>query len=82
MKLRRNIATSESGFVFNPTNGDSFSTNPVGTEILFLLKEGMSFKEIKETLVSRYDSEPSVIEKDIDDFSLALKGFNLLEHES
>ena len=34
MKLKKNIATSESGFVFNPSTGDSFSLNTIGAEIL------------------------------------------------
>ena len=38
--LKKNIAVSESGFVFNPTSGDSFSLNTVGTEILKLMKDG------------------------------------------
>ena len=34
MRLKKNIAVSDSGFVFNPTTGDSYSLNPVGKEIL------------------------------------------------
>jgi hypothetical protein len=40
MYLRKNIATSESGFIFNPATGDSFSANPVAAEILLQLKQG------------------------------------------
>jgi len=79
MKLKKNIATSESGFVFNPTTGDSYSTNPVGTEILFLLKEGHSFAEISATILEKYDVEPTVFEKDFDDLLAQLKSYNLIE---
>ena len=40
MKLKKNIAISESGFVFDPTSGESFSLNPIAIEILNMLKEG------------------------------------------
>ena len=37
MKIKKNIALSDTGFVFNPGNGDSFSVNPIGLEILKIL---------------------------------------------
>ena len=39
MKMRKNIAVSDSGFIFNPGTGDSFSTNPIGMEIISMIKE-------------------------------------------
>lgn len=79
MKLKKNIATSESGFVFNPVTGDSFSTNPLGTEILFMLKDGKTFEEISVLVMEKYDVEQVVFEKDYDDLLAQLKAFNLLE---
>ena len=38
MKLKKNIATSEAGLIFNPGTGDSFSVNSIGSEILAMLK--------------------------------------------
>ena len=38
MKLKRNIAVSESGFLFDPTSGESYSLNEQGLEILNLMK--------------------------------------------
>lgn len=79
MKLKSNIATSESGFVFNPSTGDSFSSNAVAAEILLLLKDNNSIKEIKQIILSRYEVESSQVEKDLDDFLTHLKENNLLE---
>lgn len=79
MKLKSNIATSESGFVFNPATGDSFSSNAVAAEILLLLKDNNSLKEIKQIIMSRYEVEGSQVEKDLDDFLTHLKDNNLLE---
>ena len=39
MQIKKNIALSNTGFVFNPTTGDSYTINQVGQEILGVLKE-------------------------------------------
>ena len=79
MKLKKNIATSESGFVFNPTTGDSFSLNTIGAEILLLMKENKSSAEIKKDILNKYDVEKNQLEKDWDDFMSQLLDSNLLE---
>jgi len=45
--IKKNIAVSESGFVFNPTTGDSFSLNGTGLELLQMLGSGKAPEEIK-----------------------------------
>ena len=79
MKLKKNIATSESGFVFNPSSGDSFSLNTIGAEILLQMKDNKSTEEIKKDIINRYDVEKSLLERDWDDFMAQLKDNNLLE---
>jgi hypothetical protein len=79
MKLKKNIATSESGFVFNPSSGDSFSLNTIGAEILLQMKESKSSDEIKKDILNRYEVDKSLLEKDWDDFMAQLKDNNLLE---
>ena len=68
MKLLSNIAVSESGYLFNPTNGDSFSSNAVATDIIAMLKLDKSPEEIKKVLLAKYDVEKSTIERDLDEF--------------
>lgn len=79
MKLKKNIATSESGFVFNPSSGDSFSLNTIGAEILLQMKESKSSEEIKKDILNRYNVDKSILERDWDDFMSQLKDNNLLE---
>ena len=79
MKLKKNIATSESGFVFNPSSGDSFSLNTIGAEIVLQMKESKSSDEIKKDILNRYEVDKSLLEKDWDDFMAQLKENNLLE---
>ncbi|MBL0153618.1 MAG: hypothetical protein IPP93_09055 [Chitinophagaceae bacterium] len=45
--IKKNIATNELGFVFNPATGDSFSTNPVAASILRYMRENKSLSDIK-----------------------------------
>jgi hypothetical protein len=79
MKLKKNIATSESGFIFNPGNGDSFSVNEIGAEIINLMKEERDQDEIIDSITSKYDIEKIQVEKDLEDFISMLVSYNLLE---
>lgn len=79
MRIKKNIATSEAGFIFNPGSGDSFSTNPTGSDILALVKDEKSRKEIIAIICSKYEIEKNLFEKDLDDFLSQLRDYNLLE---
>ncbi|MCA1802890.1 MAG: PqqD family protein [Rhodothermaceae bacterium] len=78
MNIRNNIAISESGFVFDPSTGDSFSLNPVGLEILLLIKQGNTSEQISDLITSRYQVEKSVFERYYFDFTSMLKQYHLL----
>jgi len=79
MKLKKNIATSDEGFVFNPSTGDSFSTNPIGTDILMLLKEEKTFPDIIEAICAKYEVDQIQFERDFDDFISQLKDYHILD---
>jgi len=79
MRIRKNIATSEEGFIFNPTTGDSFSTNPIGTDILKLMKKDMPVSEIIEFICEKYDVDKALFERDFEDYTIQLKDFSILE---
>jgi len=77
MKINKNLALSDSGFVFNPSNGDSFSTNPIGMEIIKLLKEGKRVEDVKATIVKTYNIDEATVERDCYDFVNMLSKFKL-----
>jgi len=79
MKLKKNIATSLEGFIFNPSTGDSFSTNPTGMDILALLKEEKTHPEIIEAICSKYEIDQILFERDFDDFISQLKDYRILD---
>ncbi len=68
MKIKKNIALSDSGFVFDPATGDSFTTNPIGLEIIKMLKDGKTLSEIKSAILKKYLTDEATFEKDNYDF--------------
>jgi PqqD family protein of HPr-rel-A system len=81
MKLKRKIAVSESGFLFDPTSGESYSLNEQGQEILNLMKERKSDAEIIAYMTDNYDISQNEFEKYYIDFLGMLRQFKLLEDE-
>jgi len=81
MVIHKNIAVSESGFVFNPMTGDSFSANPVGKDILQWLRDEKTKDEIVRLLIKKYRIEKATAEKDLYDFMLMLKGFQIVQDD-
>jgi hypothetical protein len=79
MKLKKNIATSQNGFIFNPITGDSFSANAIAAEIIADMNNGKTETEIKEGILQRYDVRPEQLDRDWDDWLIQLKEANLLE---
>jgi hypothetical protein len=79
MKMNKNIAISESGFLFNPSNGESFSVNPIGVEIISKLKEGKSAEQITKHILAAYDTDETTVEKDLQDFVSILKNYSLIQ---
>jgi hypothetical protein len=82
MHIKKNIAVSETGFVFNPTTGDSYSINQVGQEIVAYLGENKSPAEITSLMTTTYDIDPPSFEKYFYDFVSMLRQFELLEEEN
>jgi len=79
MQIKKNIAVSETGFVFDPTSGESYSINREGQEIMALLKDGKTAKEISEKMCAEYEIDPAGFEKYFYDFTGMLKQYQLIE---
>jgi len=71
---------SDTGFVFDPSTGDSFSTNPIGLEIIRMLKQDKSREEIKATILNTYMIDDAGFEKDYYDFVNMLLKLKLVEN--
>ena len=79
MQIKKNIAISESGFIFNPSTGESFSINPTGTEIFNYIKEGKEYDEIQQLFLEKYNTDKDTFDKDFHDFIGFLKQYQLIE---
>lgn len=76
--IPENIAISDSGFLFLPTTGETFTLNEIGKKIFKELQAKKSTEEIVNKLLQEYDIDRLTLERDIDDFILRLKSFNLI----
>lgn len=81
-KIKPNVAISDSGFIFNPFSGESYSVNPVGKEIFSFIKEGKEFDEISEQMLQKYNVDKDMLERDYGDFLSMLKQYQLIEEEN
>ncbi len=79
MTIKNDIAISDSGFVFAPGTGESFTVNPIGAEIIQMLKEEKSFEQIIEPMLEKYKTDATTVEKDVNDFISMLRHFSLIE---
>jgi hypothetical protein len=81
MKVKKHIAVSDSGVIFNGATGDSYSMNPIAAEILSLIKKGLSEDKIKTAILDKFDVDPDRLDGDLYDFYTHLRQLNLLENE-
>lgn len=81
MEIKDSIAVSESGLVFNPETGESFSINPTGQTILSLMIEGKDYESIKGEIMSHYHVDDDTFEKDFHDFIRLLLQYQIAEED-
>jgi len=79
MNIKKNVAVSGAGMIFNPDTGETYTVNPIGAEIINGVKEGNSLNEISEVITSRYAVEPSTFQNDFEDFVNLMRNFSLIE---
>jgi hypothetical protein len=81
MKIKNNIALSESGFIFNPNTGESFTLNPAGMEIFGMIREEKNNDEILDVILEKYDISKDLAEKDLDDFIHHLDTYQIIDSD-
>lgn len=79
MKIKSNLAISESGFVFDPETGDSFTLNYTGKDILNQINQGVSLSDIQKNILEKYDVESDSLEMNFYDFISMLKHYSILQ---
>ena len=77
----KDLAVSETGFIFDPYSGATFTVNETGLAIVMALREGASTGEIVTRLKTSFDGVTRDVVEDVGDFMRALKQQNLLPVE-
>jgi hypothetical protein len=71
----KRLAVNESGFVFDPVSGMSFSTNDTGRTILRLACDERDPRRIAKLLSEEYDVDLGVAEREVLEFIATLRRF-------
>ena len=67
------LAISDSGFVFDPYSGATFSVNESGRLLLDGLKRGLDREALVHSLREHFEVGSADLERDVDDFVQVLK---------
>jgi hypothetical protein len=65
--------------IVNLRNGVYYGLDPVGTRIWSVLREPVTFAEIRDALLSDFEVEPQALESDVRDFLRQLAEQGLIE---
>ena len=71
--LLRRLAVNESGFLFDPVSGRSFTVNESGLALLRLMRQGLPLPEIVTRVTGEWAVEPRQVERDLLEFAAALR---------
>ncbi len=72
-KKLKDLAVSDSGFVFDPYTGSTFSVNATGRVILEGLRAGKNRSGLVEDLEEHFDVAGEDLSRDLDDFFQTLR---------
>ena len=74
----KNLAISETGFVFDPHSGATFTVNPTGLAVLTGLRDGQSTNQIVESLKTAFDGATNESKDDVVEFVQLLRQHGLV----
>jgi hypothetical protein len=69
----RRLAISESGFVFDPASGNSFTVNETGLTILRALQQDYDLAHLNTQLLRQHEVTPRELERDLIEFFGSLR---------
>lgn len=77
----KELAISESGFIFDPMSGATFTVNASGVCIIHALREGCRRTEILARLRGNFTVEGADLDGDLGDFIRQLVSQGILPHD-
>jgi hypothetical protein len=81
-RLVRDLALSETGFVFLPTTGETFTVNEQGRAVILAMQDSKTVELIVLAVAEEYDSDQQTVRRDIEDFMAQLRQYQLLIEEA
>jgi hypothetical protein len=78
MQRLKDLAISDSGFVFDPYSGATYTVNPTALCILDGLKRGLSRARIVEQLHSAFFTHGDDLARDVDELIQSLRMYGVL----
>ncbi len=75
----RALAISDTGFVFDPRTGYSYTVNTTGLLLLTAMKEGLSVEGLAARLRTEFETEDAPVEDDVEGFLGLLREYGLAE---
>jgi hypothetical protein len=72
----------EESAILNLKNSVYYGMNPIGTRVWNLLKEPRTVAELRDTLLSEYEVDAKLCERDLLDLLEKMKGEGLIEVQS
>lgn len=78
MNRLNQLAINDEGFVFDPTNGESFTTNATGLFILQQLKTDKPTDDIANELAEAFEVTLEEAQRDVMDFVDHLRTYKLI----
>ena len=72
-RVLERLAVSESGFVFDPVSGHSFSVNETGLTILRALLASRDLDRLRQRLGETYEIDATTLERDLIEFLGSLR---------
>ena len=69
----KRLALSESGFIFDPVTGNSFTVNHTGLALLQLIQQTLDVEHITKRLQAEFVVDATVAERDASEFAGLLK---------
>lgn len=73
----KDLAISDSGFVFDPFSGGTFTLNETGRAVLQGLRDGLSESEIVDRLRADFEAVTPKVEEDVRDFLRTMTEYGL-----
>lgn len=76
----KQLAINESGFVFDPVTGHTFTLNDTGLALLQRLKDGLPVDVAADEMAQQFELDGSEdVARDVDDFMSRLREHGLLK---